>query len=65
MSEPAQMSFDEVHACPICLGKGWNPGNTSGQEGNVTVVGIGPVLCRVCRGTGSVNYDPEDKTIPY
>lgn len=60
-----QISLEDLHRCPICDGKGWHPGNTGGRDGNVVVVGVGTVTCRTCGGSGTLGYDPDDKTIPY
>lgn len=61
MSQPTQMSIDQLHTCPRCKG--------TGKEVITTKVIAGPstrtIPCRVCRGSRVVSYDPQDTSIGY
>lgn len=50
-----QLAIDQLHACPACGGAGQTTSHETG----------GRQLCRVCEGTGTVPYDPDDTSIPF
>lgn len=50
-----QTSLDQLHECPRCQGTGTVVDRETGMQ----------QACRVCFGTGSVDYDPSDEAIPY
>lgn len=63
-----QQTLDQLHPCPTCKGKGRWYGVLYGDNHQAVegFVEEGVVLCRVCFGTGHVNYDPDDHTVfPY
>ena len=51
----AQLALDQLHICPSC--------NGTGQRKDREHDGTRP--CPVCEGAGTVDYDPDDTTIPY
>jgi DnaJ-class molecular chaperone len=52
---PVQTSLDQLHPCIYCSATGKVRDRETDEERT----------CRVCDGTGSVNYDPEDETFGY
>ena len=50
-----QLALDTLHPCPTCGGTGRRIDRETGRQ----------VSCRVCEGTGNVDYDPGDMSIPF
>ncbi len=50
-----QLNIDQLHTCPACGGVGRKPNRETGSD----------EICKPCEGTGSVPYDPEDKSFGY
>jgi len=53
--EENQPTLLDLHACPTCEGSGSVHDPELGERRP----------CRVCKASGTVPYDPADKTIPY
>jgi hypothetical protein len=47
--------LESLHQCPSCEGKGRRYDRETQAD----------LPCRVCLGTGQVDYDPDDQSIPY
>ncbi len=55
MSEAEQMSLLDLWTCPLCKGAGVLYGHEREDADR----------CPMCLGSGSVEFDPSDRTIPF
>lgn len=56
MSDDEQLRLTDLYPCPACGGRGYREYGESGSAF---------VKCRVCDGSGSVGYDPDDESIGF
>jgi DnaJ-class molecular chaperone len=62
MTELAQLTLEQLRPCPACKGTGL----TEQPLTRIPDSWMAQTVCRVCKGAGTVAYDPDDHTeIPF
>lgn len=65
--DETQLTLDHLHLCPLCRGQGHvaKPPWVAGDIHEWCDVSTETYLCRVCKGSGTIAYNLDDKTIPF